>query len=166
MPNVLSKIFGKSLNNMKNKIRMTKPNVIVNMTGAYPSLLFEFNIDSKAEIAFKPIELTAYVYYQSAFMGKIYWNQNEKSKTEKEGLADLGIAPHYEFDEVQDVKAEGVAKVRLHFSPSLEVFKFEQPAKWHLEVFMRFSTILGDVSKRFSHDFTRAIDYHHSRDER
>ena len=128
------------------------------MTQAYPSLLFEFNIDSKAEIAFKPMELIAYVYLQSAFMGKIYWNQFEKIKSKnEEGLVDIGIAQHYEFDEVQDVEAEGEAKVRLHFTPPLEVFKPEQVNKWHLEIFITFSTKLGNVTKSFSQDFNIKI---------
>jgi hypothetical protein len=151
VPNILSKIIGKHLlDRMVIKIKSTEPDVTIYMNRAYPFLLFEFNIDSKAEIDLKPIELTAYVYHQSAFMGKIHWNQNEKRKSEK-GLVDPGIARHYELDEVNDIKAQGEGKIKLHFNPPLEIFKVNSDT-WHLEIFIMFSTKLGNITKLFTHD--------------
>ena len=151
----LSKIIGKSLlNNMKRKIRITKTDASIHIDRAYPVLLFRFCIDSKAPIDFKPTELTACVYMASSFMGKIHWSEREKrilSKKRKD--IEVSIDTNYEFDEVQDLKAESESWAYLFFTPTLDVFKSRFAWKWHLEVFLTFSSKLGDISKRFSLDF-------------
>ena len=149
----LSKIIGKVLlNNMKKKIRVSKPEASIHTDRAYPTLLFKFCIDSKAPIDFKPTELTAYVYMASAFMGKVHWSETEKIGVLREKVA-VSLAGNYEFDEVQDLKAQGESWAYLFFTPTLDVFKSKFAWKWHLEVFLTFSSRIGDISKHFPIDF-------------
>jgi len=160
VPNVLSKIIGKFLlNKMCGKISIIRHNIEIPKTTVYPSLIFSYDLDSKAQIKFVPIKLTAYVYLERVFMGKIHWTKNEKPETKKKEKTNLSVAPELEVDKVPDLLAEKFAKIRLNFTPPLEVFKpkyFENRIHshcWRLETVITFSTRLGDVSKKFSRDF-------------
>ena len=154
VPKFLSNLIGRPfLTKMVNYISIKNQLIFINTNQSYPSLVFMYSMDSKAPIEFKPIELTAYVYLESALMGKIHWSKHEERESKNKGLINLGLDRHFESDEVPNLKAKSESKVKLNFTPPREIYKTKYNHKWTVETYTTFSTKLGDCTKFFSLTF-------------
>ncbi len=82
----------------------------------YPSLTFEFLVDSKADVDMEINGILAYVYMENCFMGSIRINRLDN-----------------ELKGIQSVSAKGSTRLRLHFTPPKDFLKSPNPKRWKLE---------------------------------
>jgi hypothetical protein len=116
-------------------------------SAAYPSIMFRFLIDSKADIDLEAKELIAYVHIasrESPAISKITWSRIEESLL---------------VNSVSDIKAKGSGWVTIHFTPPFSVFKSEFAHQWTLEGILVFSSRVGDIIKNFNIDFGIKKEY-------
>lgn len=106
---------------------------------AYPFILFRLKIDSKIPLSFKPKELVAYVYLASVPKGKITYKQEE------EWLKVVSI---------DELKERDTGYLTIIYAPSFDTYKSQYAHKWTIRGILTLSSKLGDISKRFSQDFT------------
>jgi hypothetical protein len=88
----------------------------------YPSLTFEFLVDSKADVNMEIDEILAYVYMENCFMGSIRFNRLDN-----------------ELEGIQQVSAKGSTWLRLHFTPPKDSLKSPSPKRWNLKGVIVFS---------------------------
>lgn len=121
------------------ELHVTKKDIVIDIgSTAYPSILFRFLIDSKADIDLKAKELIAHVYMATVVMDKVTWNRTE------ENLKVISVS---------DIEHKGSGWVTIHFTPPFSAFKSEFASDWALKGNLVFSSNIGDISKHFSVDF-------------
>lgn len=108
----------------------------------YPSLTFEFLVDSKADVDMEINEILAYVYMENCFMGSIRFNRLDN-----------------ELGGIQRVSAKGSTRLRLHFTPPKDFLKSPHPKRWKLEGVIDFyKDDYLPSSKKFTTGFFKIKD--------
>jgi len=125
---------------ISNELNITKKEIFIDPSStAYPTMIFRFLMDSKADIDLKAKELVAYVYMGGVLFGKITWNRMEET---------------LKVNSVPDIESKGSGWFTIHFTPPFSAFKSET-INWALNGIMVFSTEsdLGDVTKHIAVNF-------------
>ena len=111
---------------------------------AYPSIMFRFLVDSKADVDLEAEKLIAYVHIaseESPALGKVTWSKIEES---------------LKVNSVPSIRAKDSGWVTIRFTPPFSAFKSEFADQWTLNgilVFKTSSENIGKVMKPFNVSF-------------